>query len=112
VYSRSDPLAPFEPLQELVRERRRRAARHLARRPGGSASASAAEVAVVIRELALDDSPHCAHYPRHPDLYERALGSFLAEVAAADDDAEDDSSAAPAPPRCTVDPSTLRRSKL
>jgi hypothetical protein len=114
VYSRSDPLAPFEPLQELVRERRRRAARHLARRPGGSASAAAgaAEV-VVVRELALDDSPHCAHYPRHPDLYERALGSFLAEVAAADDDnAEEDNSAAPAPSRCAADPSTLRRSKL
>jgi hypothetical protein len=113
VYSRSDPLAPFEPLQELVRERRRRAARHLARRPGGSASAAEAE-AVVIRELALDDSPHCAHYPRHPDLYERALGSFLAEVAAAPD-AEDDNGAAPAAPsrgEPVADPSTLRRSKL
>jgi hypothetical protein len=87
VYSRTDPLVPFEPLKELVEERRVRAAQlQLQRRDSRSSttmSNPAPATAGIISELILDDSPHCAHYLYHRDLYESALDFFLEEATAA-----------------------------
>jgi Eukaryotic protein of unknown function (DUF829) len=75
IYSRNDPLVPFQPLDALVEDRAKKSLKRIRSRVAGQRQPPPPPV---VRKLVLDDSPHCAHYLYHRDLYEAALDSFLA----------------------------------
>jgi Eukaryotic protein of unknown function (DUF829) len=75
LYSRNDPLTPYEFIHELIEFRRRRQQQQEQSLPSTSSRHD-----VIINAHCWDESAHCAHLLLHPETYERVVEQFLQQT--------------------------------
>jgi Eukaryotic protein of unknown function (DUF829) len=73
LYSRNDPLTPYEFIHELIEFRRRRQQQQ-------SPPLTSSRNDVIINAHCWDESAHCAHMLLHPETYEKVVEDFLQQT--------------------------------